>query len=85
MMPVYIARKVKNSGGSRIVKGEHLQLHIQQDNGPSYKGIAFGCADWYERIKDGQLFDIAFHMQRNEWNGVVYTEFQVLDMRLADN
>lgn len=82
-MPLFVAKGVKDSGKTRIVKDSHLQLHLQQGKA-SIKGIAFGMADLLPRIQTGRVFDIAFHIERNEWNGTVKAEIRVLDIQFPE-
>lgn len=81
--PIFVARNVQDSGSTRIVKDVHLQLHLQQDGIPM-KGIAFNMAEqWYDYFKSGRPADIVFHLESNEWNGIVRPEIRVLDIKAA--
>lgn len=43
-------------------------------------GIGFGLAKKFETVKDGP-FDIAYHIEENEWNGNVNMQLVVKDIR----
>lgn len=78
--PVFVSRGVRDNGSSRIVKQEHLQLHLHQ-NGTNMKGIAFRMAEWLPFLQSGNAIDIAYHIERNEWNGNVAAEIRVIDIK----
>jgi single-stranded-DNA-specific exonuclease len=87
MRPVFLARNVKDAGYSRKVgqTGEHLKLHVIQENSNVvFEGIGFGLAQWELSLKEGQLHDILFCLDENEWQGNVRMQLIVKDIRLAN-
>jgi single-stranded-DNA-specific exonuclease len=87
MRPVFLARNVKDAGYSRKVgqTGEHLKLHVIQENSDVvFEGIGFGLATWETSLKEGQLHDILFCLDENEWQGNVRMQLIVKDIRLAN-
>ena len=49
LRPVFIARKVTDTGYSKIVKEQHLRFSLRQDN-ITFTGIGFGMADKYHLL-----------------------------------
>lgn len=84
MRPIFVTKGVMDSGYTRIVgsTGEHLKIDVTQPGTSArFSGIAFGMADVCERIKAGDLFDIAYQLELNEWNGMVSIQMKVKDIR----
>ena len=82
--PLLSSTNVYDSGYSRKVgkEGEHLKLHIRQEGSKSIDAIAFNFADYYEDIKKGAPFKIAYYIQENTWNGVSKLQLMVRDLQL---
>jgi len=83
MRPLFVARNVKDAGYSKIVKDEHLKLTVKQDQGPIFGGIGFYMKDKFPLISGGKLFDIAFTIEENDWNGNVSLQLKVVDIQAA--
>jgi len=78
--PVFFARQVRVQR-TRVVKGNHLQLWIEQD-GLVFQGIAFGRGDAVP--ENGELLSIAFFPEWNEWKGQRKIQLHIKDFRPAD-
>ncbi len=81
MRPVFISKDVHDFGQSRIVKEDHLKLSVKQNNAHSQNGIAFNMAEYYDQITDGQLFDICYVLEENEWNGNKSIQLNIKDIK----
>jgi len=79
MKPVFITRKVLDTGWSKIVKDDHIKFSVKKD-GVRCNGIGFGLAKKFNLVKDG-LFDIAYQIDVNEWNGEKKLEITVKDIQ----
>ncbi len=79
MKPVFVTRKVTDTGWSKVVKEEHVKFSVKQ-NGTSAEGIGFGMAKKLDVVKHGE-FDIAYHIDENEWNGSVKLQLMVKDIK----
>lgn len=79
--PVFVARKVTDSGFSRIVKEEHLRFSVRQ-NGVTLTGIGFGMANKYPLLS--KHVDIVFRIEENEWNGQKSLQMKVIDVRPSE-
>jgi single-stranded-DNA-specific exonuclease len=80
--PIFIAYDVTDSGYSKIVKENHIKFSLKQD-GVIYTGIGFNMASKFNWIKSGQLLDVVFTIEENEWNGNKNLQLKVIDIRLA--
>jgi single-stranded-DNA-specific exonuclease len=81
LQPVFVARRVTDSGYSKIVKQEHLRFSLRQ-NGVVLAGIGFGMAKKYPLLS--QYVDIVFKIDENEWNGQKSLQMKVIDIRASE-
>lgn len=81
--PVFLARRLMNTGYSRIVKEEHIRFSLQQ-NGSSITGIGFGLARLFPLLEQQQPVDVVFTLDENEWNGTKTLQLRVIDLRLSE-
>ena len=82
MRPVFIARQVKDTGFSKIVKEQHLRFVVKQQ-GITLTGIGFNMADSFHLLQQDHPFDLAFTVDLNEWNGEKSIQLKVIDIRLS--
>ena len=77
---VDLAEPAKTMGGG----DRHFAGRFKQ-NGSTIRGVAFGQADWVERLNnvDGPI-DVAFRPVVNEFNGFRRVEIHVVDWRRSD-
>ncbi|MBL0334749.1 MAG: single-stranded-DNA-specific exonuclease RecJ [Chitinophagaceae bacterium] len=80
MQPVFIARGVRNTGWSKIVKEQHIRFSVKQDD-TVISGIGFGMAHLFPLLEKKEPVDIVFKIGENEWNGNVNLQIQVIDLR----
>ena len=83
LRPVFIARKVMDTGWSKIVKEEHVRFSLKQDNA-SMTGIGFGMAHKFHLLQQKQPVDVVFKIEENEWNGTTSLQLRMVDFRLSD-
>ncbi len=81
--PTFIARKVYNTGWSKIVKEAHLKFSIHQ-NGTRMNGIGFNMADKMPLLLKGLPLDLVFKIEENEWNGEKSLQLKIMDCRLSE-
>ena len=82
MRPVFIAKKVYDTGFSKIVKEQHIRFVIQQ-NKQSITGIGFNMANKFHLLQMNAPLDIVFTLDLNEWNGEKSVQLKMIDLRLA--
>ena len=86
LAPVFVTRNVVSTERTKIVGKTAEHLRIEGDDGTSvFQGIAFGMADIYDKIKDGQAFDICYHVVSNTFNNRTSLQLFVKDIKLVEN
>jgi len=84
LRPVFVARKVWNTGYSKIVKEEHIKFSLKQSN-ILLTGIAFKMSDKFHLLQVNKPLDVVFKIDENEWNGNKTLQLRVIDFRLSEN
>lgn len=82
MRPVFIARKVTDTGFSKIVKEQHIRFVLKQNN-ISFTGIGFNMADKFTLLQQQQPLDIVFTIDENVWNGETSLQLKMIDLRVS--
>jgi single-stranded-DNA-specific exonuclease len=82
LRPVFIVRRVMDSGYSKIVKEQHIRFSIRQDN-VTLTGIGFGMAHKFHLLQLREPVDIVFKIDENEWNGEKTLQLKVIDFNLS--
>ncbi|MBC6492647.1 single-stranded-DNA-specific exonuclease RecJ [Flavihumibacter stibioxidans] len=78
--PLFIVRKVRDNGWSKVVKDQHIKFSLVQDN-IIFNGIGFGLAEKFFLLGQNQPVDVVFTLEENEWNGNKHLQLRVLDLR----
>ncbi len=84
MRPIFIARKVMDTGFSKIVKEQHIRFVLKQNN-ITLTGIGFNMAGKFSLMQSQQPLDIVFTIDENEWNGEKNLQLKMIDLRIAAN
>ncbi|MEO7531321.1 MAG: single-stranded-DNA-specific exonuclease RecJ [Sediminibacterium sp.] len=84
MRPVFIAKKVYDTGFSKIVKEQHIRFVLKQNN-ITLTGIGFNMADKFSILKMNQPLDIVFTIDENEWNGEKNLQLKMIDLKPSGN
>lgn len=82
MRPVFLAKKVYNTGYSKVVKDNHIKFSLQQ-NKVVMNGIGFGLAHKFELLEHEEPLDIVFTLEENTWNGNTTIQIKVIDVKLS--
>ncbi len=80
--PVFVSKGVEDTGDSRLLKGNHLQLQIRQGDSEMYKCIAFGQGEIFPEIENS-TFDICYNLQENTWRNKTTLQLNVKDVKEA--
>lgn len=83
MRPVFITRKVTESGYSKILKEQHVRFVIKHDD-VILNGIGFNMVDKFPLLALGKPLDIVYSIEENEWNGNKSLQLKVIDLRLSE-
>ncbi|HEY8311241.1 MAG TPA: hypothetical protein VIG47_11830, partial [Gemmatimonadaceae bacterium] len=77
--PVFAARNVTTLGAPRVIGKDGLKLTLLGRTGTQIEAIGWGMAALAPSIRAGSALDVAFRLERDEYNGV-----SRLQARLAD-
>ena len=80
MRPVFVAKKVYNTGFSKIVKEQHIRFVIKQNN-ITFTGIGFNLADKFHLLQNNKPLDIVFTLDMNEWNNEKKLQLKIVDLK----
>lgn len=84
MAPVFMSRKVKDTGYAKCVGADqlHLKARLKQLNSPvSFEAIGFNLGRKCELLSEGQKVDITYCIDENEWQGNVSTQLKLKDLK----
>lgn len=84
MRPTFVAKKVYNTGFSKVVKEKHIKFSIQQGS-CTINGIGFNLANKFELLEMNRPIDIVFTLDINEWNGTSTVQIKVIDFKLSND
>ena len=82
MRPVFGARELSVTGMPRIVGDNHLKFKVKQGRSV-LDAIAFRMGEYYELLIKNEPVDLAFVVEKNEWNNRVYTQLNIRDIALS--
>ncbi|MBI5857526.1 MAG: single-stranded-DNA-specific exonuclease RecJ [Sphingobacteriales bacterium] len=82
LRPVFMAKKVIDTGWSKIVKEQHIKFSLKQDN-VTFSGIGFNMADKFHLLQEKKPLDIVFKIDENEWNGQKSLQLRMFDLRFS--
>jgi single-stranded-DNA-specific exonuclease len=82
MRPIFLAKNVRDTGYSKLVKEAHISFNLTQGNN-SVRGIGYNMPDKIDIVKSGKPFDIVFQLQLNEWQGTQSVQIQVMDLKAS--
>ncbi len=86
MSPVFIARELIDTGYVRIVGHNHLKMNVIHKRVSSlpFPAIAFQLGIHLSETNQGNIFDICYHLEENEWNGVVNLQLNIKDIKPSE-
>jgi single-stranded-DNA-specific exonuclease len=83
LRPVFVVKKVVDSGYSKIVKDQHIKFSLRQDN-IVFSGIGFCLADKFHLLHLKKQVDVVFTLEENDWNNQCHLQMKVIDLRLSE-
>ena len=84
LRPVFIAKKVMDTGWSKVVKEQHIRFSLKQDN-ITFTGIGFGMAEKFHLLQQKKPLDIVFKIDENEWQGQKSLQLRMIDIKLSQS
>ena len=82
MRPVFISKKVTDTGYSKTVKEQHIKFVLQQHD-KIFTGIGFNMAEKFHLIEMHAPLDVVYTIDWNEWNGERMIQLKVIDFALS--
>lgn len=83
LKPVWVTRKVMNSGYSRVVKDNHIKFSLRQEN-ILFNGIGFNMVRKFHLLQEQKPIDIVFTLDENVWNEEKHLQLKVIDFMLSE-
>ncbi|MCP2028021.1 single-stranded-DNA-specific exonuclease [Flavobacterium sp. HSC-32F16] len=83
MTPVFVTKDLKDTGYAKTLgaEEEHLRLFVKQQNSDGIAAIGFGLGKKLDIAKNQNLFQLAYTIAENEWNGTISTQLMLKDIR----
>lgn len=83
MTPVFMTSNVKDTGYAKTLgsEEEHLRLFVKQSNCEGIAAIGFGLGKKLNIAQNQNLFQLAYSIAENEWNGNISTQLILKDIR----
>jgi single-stranded-DNA-specific exonuclease len=78
--PVLVARDVPLLGGPRLVGQDGLKLRLRTGAG-ELEALGWGMGARAPEFRDGDSVDVAFRLERDEWNGASRLVAKLADVR----
>lgn len=86
--PVFVTRNCRDVGTSKLVgkKMEHIKLDVTDDTipGRAMNAIAFSMPQNFNRIKDGEPFDIIYTLEESKHRNVSTVQLMVKGIKMHD-
>lgn len=83
LRPVFLARRLYNSGYSKIVKEDHIRFSLREEQ-TTITGIGFGMAEKFALLENQSPVDVVFTIDENEWNDTKTLQLRVIDFRASE-
>lgn len=83
MTPIFLTKNLIDTGyGKKIGSSEeHLKLFVKQGDSGGFGAIGFKMSDKLEVAKDRQPFQAVYSVEENEFNGNVYLQLRLRDIK----
>jgi len=81
--PVFISKKVTNTGHSKLIKDKHIRFVLKQDD-IIISGIGFDMADKMPLVSSRQPLDVVYKIDDSEWNGERSLQLKIIDINLSE-
>jgi single-stranded-DNA-specific exonuclease len=86
MKPTFISKRVYAKANARIVGNDHLKLEViaNQNDFQGIAGIGFNLGNKMDLIRSGEPFDVAYHIEENEWQGRTTLQLMMQDIKPSE-
>jgi single-stranded-DNA-specific exonuclease len=83
--PVFSARGVEIIDGPRKLKERHLKMSLKQE-GRIFRAVAWRAAERHDFLAENKAaLDVAFSLEQNQYNGNIYVELTLADLRKTED
>ncbi|MFH1631463.1 MAG: single-stranded-DNA-specific exonuclease RecJ [bacterium] len=83
--PLFVARGLQVMTANAVGKeGKHLKLSVNPPEGSVWNMIAFGFGKWAKKLNMGDMIDVVYEINVNEWNGNRSLQGHVVDLRISE-
>ncbi len=83
--PVFVSKHVIDSGYSKVLKDQHLQLSIKQIESAVFQGIGFGLGQYFDYVQSKKPFHIIYNIQNNRFQGHHYLQLAIKDLTTSND
>ncbi|MGQ2984492.1 single-stranded-DNA-specific exonuclease RecJ [Flavobacterium sp.] len=83
MTPVFVTRNLKDTGFGKPIGSDesHLRLFVRQEGQEGFGAIGFGLASKMDLACGGEVFEAAYSIDENVWNGEANLQLRLRDIR----
>lgn len=87
MSPIFLTRKIVDSGESKIVGKNHLKFKVASPEkyDRQFSAIAFQQGQHWQKMKKMMPFDICYHLEENHWNGKTTLQLNIKDIKFSND
>ncbi len=79
--PIFVSKNITVSGVDRVGRdSQHLSMKLYKDS-KNYKAIWFGAGENASLYKTGDKVDVAYSLGYNEYNGKIYIDLIIKDIK----
>jgi single-stranded-DNA-specific exonuclease len=82
LRPVFEAKNVFISNSLNVFKDKHLRfIAAQKNNKRTFSAVGFDLAKYYNQLAEGNLFNMAFTVEENTFNGNTSMQLRIKDIK----
>lgn len=81
--PLFVTKGVYLQSNPKLIKEKHLKLTLNQESTTNIEAIAFGMVEYLDDLVMGKPFDIAYHIEENEYRGNKTLQVIIKDIKIA--
>ena len=85
LQPTFSSKNVFVKNKPRLLKDTHLKLMVYQEgHAGGFEAIGFGLGYLADKIQPNMPFDIAYHLEQNEFQGNKTLQLNLKDIKIAE-
>jgi len=84
MKPVFSSRNLQ-AVKPQLLKEQHLKMTVVNEDGIPVEAIGFFMPDFYDKLKTGVVFDMAYTIEENNFRGASSIQLHIKDIKFAEN